>query len=215
MTRCSVLFPLLLLTASLQAQRKHQPADLFAGLDTAFVRVLREFHAVGFAVAVVQKDSLIYARGFGYRDFEHKLPVTPQTLFPIGSCTKAFTASLLGQLEAQGKVSLDKPVREYLPELRFYNESMDNTITLRDMMCHRTGLPRYDYSWYFFPASRDSILRRIRYMEPTAGIREKWQYNNFMFMAQGMVAEKLTGQTWEQNIIEKIFHPLGMNESVL
>ena len=216
MTRSAILLALLL-AGSLQAQsqKKHRQADPFAGLDTAFTRVLREFHVAGFAVAVVQKDSVVYAHGFGYRDYERKLPVTPHTLFPIGSCTKAFTASLLGQLEAQGKLGLDKPVRDYLPELRFYNETMDNMITLRDMMCHRTGLPRYDYSWYFFPASRDSILRRIRYMEPNAGVREKWQYNNFMFMAQGMVAEKITGQTWEQNITAKIFQPLGMTESVL
>src|SRR5579872_6931498 len=102
MTRCFILFTLLVLIGSLQtqAQKKHQQADPFAGLDTAFVRVIGEFHAAGFAVAVVQKDSLIYARGFGYRDYEHKLPVTPHTLFAIGSCTKAFTASLLGQLEA-------------------------------------------------------------------------------------------------------------------
>ena len=82
------------------------------------------------------------------------------------------------------------------------------------MMCHRTGLPRHDISWYLFPThSKDSLMQRIQYMEPSAGIREKWQYNNFMFMMQGLVVEKLTGKSWEDNIREKIFTPLGMNNS--
>jgi CubicO group peptidase (beta-lactamase class C family) len=189
-------------------------ADPFAGLDTSFARVLKDWHAAGFAVAVVRKNEVIYAKGFGYRDYENKLPVTPHTLFAIGSCTKAFTASLIGLLQKDGKVDIDKPVRDYLPALKFNNDAMNNTVTLRDMMCHRTGLSRHDYVWYFFNTpSRDSLLQRIQYMEPDAGIREKWQYNNFMFFAQGAVVEKLSGKTWEENVAEKLFQPLEMKES--
>ena len=128
------------------AQKKKQvkTTDPFAGLDTAFQRVLKDQKAVGFAVAVVNKDKIIYAKGFGYRDNEKKLPVTPNTLFAIGSCTKAFTASLLGLLNKDGKVDFDKSPREYLPQLHFFNKEMDDEITLRDMMCQRTGLPRHD-----------------------------------------------------------------------
>ena len=198
------------------AQKKKQvkTTDPFAGLDTAFQRVLKDQKAVGFAVAVVNKDKIIYAKGFGYRDNEKKLPVTPNTLFAIGSCTKAFTASLLGLLNKDGKVDFDKSPREYLPQLHFFNKEMDDEITLRDMMCHRTGLPRHDYSWYLFKtSSRDSLLQRIKYMEPTAPVRQVFQYNNFMFLLQGMITEKLTSKSWEENVKEKIFTPLGMNAS--
>lgn len=199
------------------AQKKEKinlPVDRFTGLDTTFERILKEWHAAGFAVAVVEKDSIVYARGFGFKDFEKKSPVTTSTLFPIGSCTKAFTASLLGLLQKEGKLSIDKPVREYLPALTFFNNNMNNSLTLRDLMCHRTGLPRHDFSWYGFPSSsRDSLLKRIQFMEPSFGIREKWQYNNFMFLVQGMVAEKLSGNSWEMNIREKLFKPLGMQHS--
>lgn len=211
------LFATLLIAAGLtsSAQRKTKQApDRFAGLDTAFERVLKDWHAAGFAVAVVEKDKIIYAKGFGYRDLENKIPVTPNTLFAIGSCTKAFTASMIGLLQKDGKLSIDKPVRNYLPELKFYNNEMNNSIILRDLMCHRTGLPRHDYSWYGFPSSsRDSLMKRIQYMEPSAGIREKWQYNNFMFLLQGMITEKITGKSWEENIRENIFKPLGMTVS--
>lgn len=206
-----LLFTLLLLCPTLNAQK-----NPFAGLDTTFARVLKEWHGAGFAVAVIEKDSIVYAKGFGYRDWEKKTPVTPHTLFAIGSCTKAFTSALVGLLDHQGLLSIDKPVRTYLPQLRFYNSTMDDNITLRDMMCHRTGLPRYDLSWYLFaPGSRDSMLKRIQYMEPTAAPRERWQYNNFMFFAQGMVVQQVTGASWEDNLTEKIFRPLGMKETVL
>jgi CubicO group peptidase (beta-lactamase class C family) len=199
------------------AQKKNiTKADPLAGLDTAFQRVLKDRKAAGFAVAVVNKDKIIYAKGFGYRDYENKLLVTPTTQFAIGSCTKAFTCALMGLLEKDNKLELDKPATSYLPELHFFNDNLNNMVTVRDMMCHRTGLPRHDYSWYLFnTASRDSLLSRIKYHEPTAALRQTWQYNNFMFLAQGMIAEKLSGKSWEENIKEKIFAPLGMTASNL
>jgi CubicO group peptidase (beta-lactamase class C family) len=196
------------------AQKKSLEDKRFTGLDTAFARVLKTWKAAGFAVAVVEKNKVVYANGFGYRDYENKIPVTTNTLFAIGSCTKAFTATVLGILRKDGKIDYDKPVRDYLPELKFYNNEMNDKITLRDMMCHRTGLPRHDYSWYLFTTnSRDSLIQRIQYLEPSAAPKERWQYNNFMFLAQGVVTEKITGKKWEDNVREKIFVPLGMNNS--
>jgi len=91
---------------------------------------------------------------------------------------------------------------------------MNSQIILRDLMAHRTGLSRYDFSWFLFnTANRDSLIARVKYMKPTAAVREKWFYNNFMYMAQGMIVEQLTGKTWEQNIKEKFFIPLEMTRS--
>ena len=202
---------LLLLSLQLFSQ---PPTDLrLKGLDTFALRILKEWNAPGVSIAVVEKNKVIYVGGFGYRDFEKKLPVTENTLFAIGSCTKAFTASMIGMLEKEGKVSLDKPVRNYLPELKFQNEYTNDHATLRDMMCHRTGLPRHDFSWYGSTASRSELLARVQYQEPSAELREKYQYNNFMFLAQGMLIEKLTGKSWEENLKEKILQPLGMNNT--
>lgn len=201
---------------SFAQKKKNANADPFAGLDTAFQRVLKDRNAAGFAVAVVSKNKILYAKGFGYRDYENKIPVTPTTLFAIGSCTKAFTSSLMGLLNKEGKLDYDKPAREYIPELHFFNDNLNNSVTVRDMMTHRTGLPRHDFSWYLFNTpSKDSLMRRIQYQEPTAGLREIWQYNNFMFLTQGVIAEKLTGKSWEANVREKIFNPLGMKSSSL
>ncbi|MFL5742423.1 MAG: serine hydrolase [Flavisolibacter sp.] len=209
------IFFLLLLPLFSLAQKNETVNDKrISALDTAFQRVLQQWKAPGFAVAVVEKNKIIYAKGFGYRDLENKLPVTTQTLFAIGSCTKAFTASLIGLLQKEGKLDIDKPVHQYLPSLNFYSDELTNSVTLRDMMSHRTGIPRHDYSWYLFPtASRDSLFQRIQYQEPTYPLRRMWQYNNFMFVALGAVAEKITGKTWEENIRERFLQPLRMNSS--
>lgn len=193
-----------------------KPTDArLLGLDTFAMKVLKDRHAPGVSIAVVEKNKIIYTGGFGYRDYEKKLPVTENTLFAIGSCTKAFTASMIGMLQNEGKLDIDKPVRNYLPELKFYNEYTNDHATLRDMMSHRTGLPRHDFSWYGSTASRNELLARIQYLEPTAELRVKYQYNNFMFMAQGILIEKITGKSWEDNMRERILRPLGMNNTNL
>jgi len=186
------------------------------GIDQELEKVLETWNASGFAVAVVKKNEIVYAKGFGYRDYENKKPVTPNTLFAIGSCTKAFTTSLMGLLRKDGKLSFDDRPSKYIPGFMFYNEKMNNTITIKDLMCHRTGLPRHDYSWYLFPShSKDSLIDRIEYQEPYTDVREQWYYNNFMFLTQGVIAEKITGESWEENVAKKLFAPLGMKRSNL
>ncbi len=206
---------LFLLTISSTAQtRKDKTDQRLAGIDNRLQVLLSDWNVAGFAVAVVEKNKVIYVKGFGYRDYENKIPVTPNTLFAIGSCTKAFTSALLGQLRNENLVDFDKSPRVYLPELKFYNQDLDNLVTIRDMMCHRTGLPRHDMSWYIFPSdSKDSLMKRIRYMEPSTDVRQKYQYNNFMFMLQGLISEKITGTSWEENIEKRFFKPLGMTNS--
>ncbi len=209
------LLMIILVSIAAQAQKKKVVADTrLVGIDAELQKVLETWKTPGFAVAVVEKNKIVYAKGFGYSDYENKIPVTANTLFAIGSCSKAFTSSLLGILKNENKLDFDDSPRKYIPELKFFNSEMDNTITIRDLMSHRTGLPRHDYSWYLFPTeSRDSLMTRIAYQEPFTGVRKKWYYNNFMFLTQGVIAERITGKTWEENVAERIFKPLGMIRS--
>lgn len=199
--------------AAATAQKPSDPR--LRGLDTFALRVLKDWGAPGVSIAVVEKNKVIFAGGFGYRDAERKLPVTPQTQFAIGSCTKAFTDLLLGMLAKEDKVDLDKPANGYLPELVFHNDYTTQHATIRDLMTHRTGVPRHDYSWYGAQASRSELLHRIRYLEPSAELRQTYQYNNFMYLALGMTTEKITGQSWENNIRERILKPLNMQHTTL
>jgi CubicO group peptidase (beta-lactamase class C family) len=214
--RTFLFFAFALVSIVATAQKKPTTDARLAGIDTKLEALLAEWKVAGFAVAVVEKDRVVYAKGFGYRDYEKKLPATANTLFAIGSCTKAFTSAVLGQLRQDKKLAFTDRPGQYIPTLKFYSDDLDEDLTISDLMCHRTGLPRHDYAWYFFNTdSRDSLIQKIQYMETSAGVRQKYQYNNFMFMLQGVIAEYITGQSWEENIRDRFFKPLGMNTSNL
>ncbi len=171
---------------------------------------------VGFSVAIVKNDKVVYAKGFGYSDLEKKLKADENTLYPIGSTSKAFTVGLLGIMEEENGLSFSDSPKKYVPELAFYNDELDTKITILDMISHRTGLPRHDFSWYLFPTeSKDSLMARIKYQKPFTGIREQWYYNNFMYLTLGKITEKLTDKSWEDNIRERFFKPLEMSRSNL
>lgn len=207
-------FILVLLTIVLTFPLFAQTDDRLEGIENDFNQILEATKAAGFAVAIVEGDQVIYAKGFGFRDYENKIPADANTLFAIGSASKAFTASILGQLRQEQKLSFDDSPIKYVPELKFNNDNMNNTIIIKDLMSHRTGLPRHDYSWYLFPNfDKDSLVSRIQYQEPFTGIRQQWYYNNFMFLVQGVIAERITGKSWEANIKERFFTPLGMTRS--
>jgi len=184
------------------------------GLDSELEKVLKKLEEPGFAVAIVENDQILYSKGFGYRDYENKIKVDSNTLFAIGSATKSFTSSLLGVLREDEKLDFEDSPIDHINELRFYNSQMNDVISIRDMMSHRTGLPRHDASWYFFPTfSKDSLVSRVKHHKPFTSVRNQWWYNNFMFMLQGVVAERITNKTWSENIKEMIFDPLGMTRS--
>ncbi|MBT0809711.1 serine hydrolase [Litoribacter ruber] len=184
------------------------------GIEAELEKVLDTWNAPGFSVVVVEKDQVVYSKGFGYRDYENELPATPQTLYAIGSSTKAFTAALLGKLRDDGQLKFEDSPIQYIPDLKFKNNELNNMVTIRDLITHRTGLPRHDISWYLFSTdSRDSLVQRIAHHEPFAKVRETWYYNNFMYLLQGVISEKLYGKSWEDNIAEQFFEPLGMSSS--
>ena len=184
------------------------------GLDVELEKVLKKLEEPGFAVAIVENDEILYSKGFGFRDYENKIRVDQNTLFPIGSATKSFTSSLLGILRDKEKLDFEDSPIDHINELRFYNSQMNDVISIRDMMSHRTGLPRHDASWYFFSTfSNDSLISRIKHQKPFTSVRNQWYYNNFMFMLQGVIAERITKKSWAENIKEMIFDPLGMNRS--
>jgi len=210
MRKILIILILLFAVASIHAQNDKR----LKGLDKELSEILEATKAVGFAVAIVEGDKIIYSKGFGYRDLENKIPVDPNTLFAIGSCSKAFTSSILGQLRHEDKLKFDESPIKYVPELKFYNDELNNNIIISDLMCHRTGLPRHDFSWYLFPSySSDSLMQRIEYQEPFTGLRQQWYYNNFMFLLQGVIADRVSGKSWEDNIRDRFFVPLEMNRS--
>jgi CubicO group peptidase (beta-lactamase class C family) len=176
-------------------------------------KTIELWHVPGFAVAIVKNGETLFCEGFGKRNIEKDLPVNSKTLFPIASCTKAFTAfSVAMQVEA-GKLDWDKPVRDYLPSFMVHDSFASERITPRDLLTHRTGLPRHDLIWYGSKFGREEILRRLKYLEPSRDLRYQFQYNNIMYMVAGYLVGKLSGTSWEKFVQSNIFDKLGMVES--
>jgi len=183
------------------------------GLDAFIESVMKDWKIPGLSLAVIQNGQVIWLKGYGYRDLEKKTPVTPHTLFAIGSISKSFTVTAMGMLVDEGKLDWDKPVREFLPEFKLYDPIASERITPRDLVTHRTGIPRHDMVWYSSDFSRAELVRRLRYLEPSKDIRTTYQYNNLMFMTAGYMVGRLSGASWEEFVRQRIFTPLGMSDS--
>jgi len=199
--------------ASLQAQDK-AIAKKLAGFDAYMAKIVKDWNVPGIGVGIVAGDKLVFAKGYGYRDYEKKLPFTPTTLCQIASNTKLFTAVAAGLLVEEGKLTWDKPVRESVPSIRFYNNELNNTVTLRDMLAHRTGITRHDTIWYQSDDTRRQLFDKVKYLEPQEPLRQTFLYNNLMYAAAGYIIELQSGKTWEDFVRDRIFKPLDMGSTV-
>src|SRR5215472_468458 len=169
------------------------PAELASFTD--FVqKVMRDWRVPGLAVAVARGDEIVLLQGYRQRDTTRQLDVTARTLFAIGSATKAFTTMALGMLAEEGKLDWDTPVRTYLPTFRLHDPFATERMTPRDLVSHRSGLPRHDRMWYGAAFTRQDIVDRLRYLEPNRDFRTAWQYQNLMYLTAGYLVEAITGQ---------------------
>ncbi len=185
-----------------------------AGIDELVAAGLAKLKVPGAAVAIVKDKEVVLAKGFGFRDVEQKLPMTPDTLLAIGSSSKAFTTFALGTLVDEGRVEWDKPLRNYIPWFRLYDAQAGERLTPRDLVTHRSGLPRHDLVWYNNASfSRERLVRSLAYLQPSADLRERFQYNNLMFLTAGFLVETITGKPWEDAVRGLVFGPLEMTRS--
>jgi len=184
------------------------------GFDEYMGKVIKDWNIAGAGVGIIYKNNLVFAKGYGYRDYENKLPVTPNTLFQIASNTKLFTAISVGMLVDQGKLDWDKPVRNYVPSIEFFNDDLNKTVTIRDMLAHRTGISRHDLIWYKSDFSRKELFDRLKYLEPIQPLRQGFLYNNLMYVSAGYIVELLSSKSWEDFVKANIFEPLNMKSTV-
>jgi CubicO group peptidase (beta-lactamase class C family) len=217
MTRPRFLLLLFLSCSLLAAMPCWGQQDVKAKLgdfDKYMEQVLKAWNAPGVGVGIVVKDRLVFAKGYGYRDYEKKLPITPNTQFQIASNTKLFTTMAIGLLVAEGKLDWDRPVRQFAPSIQFATEDLNNSVCIRDMLAHRTGISRHDLIWYKSDFTRKELFDRVKYLEPSQPIRQGFLYNNMMYAASGYIVELLSGQTWEEYLRQRIFGPLAMTSTL-
>ncbi|AMV24135.1 Putative penicillin-binding protein PbpX [Gemmata sp. SH-PL17] len=182
-------------------------------IDEAVTKALKEFDAPGASVVIVKGGQVIYLKGFGVRAKGKEDKVTPDTVFPIASCSKAFTATALAMLAEDGKLKWDDKVHDHLDYFRLSDELADREVTLRDLLCHRTGMPRHDALWSGLSTDGGDVIRRWGRATPSTSFRSKWEYANVPFTTAGVIAGKLDGSDWASVIKNRIFKPLGMERS--
>src|SRR6266568_3511831 len=190
------------------------PADL----DAYVARVLKTFEVPGLSVAIVKDGKVVMAKGYGVRKMGAPALVDENTLFGIGSNTKAFTTAALATLVDEGKISWDDPVYQRLPGFQMYDPYVSHEMTVRDLLTHRSGMGLGEGDLLFWPHTtftRDEIIYRLRFMKPASSFRSHFAYDNLLYIAAGQIIPAVTGKSWEDYVRERILLPLGMNRTNL
>lgn len=206
------LLCLLLLPRAAAPGQAPETAGPLKGIDAYVEKGLSDWSIPGLAIAVVKDDGVVLLRGYGVREAGRLERVDGQTLFGIGSATKSFTAAAVGLLVEEKKMAWDDPVTRHLPDFRLYDAGLTQQVTLRDLLSHRTGLPRANgtlLSGY----GRAETARRMRYLKPVAGLRSQFTYSNQMYLVAGLALEAATRTGWDDFVRLRLFAPLGMTAS--
>lgn len=211
--RCAIMRALLVLVSVIYGTSL-AAAEPFEALDDYVNRAMKEWQVPGVTIAVVKDGNVVLARGYGVRKVGGTQPVDAETLFPLASITKNFTATALAILVEEGKLQWDDPVTKHLPDVRFSDTYRTKHVTIRDLLCHRTGLERGDLLPRRGDVSRSDVIHRIRHLQPATGFRSKFGYNNLMYILAGEVVGSVSGRSWEDFVTEGLFKRLDMNSTV-
>ena len=184
------------------------------GLDAYVANAVKTWNVPGLSIAVVGNDSVIFAKGYGVLSASSDKAVNENTLFEIGSSSKAFTATVVAMLVSEGKMRWDERATTYLPSFRLNDPVANAEITIRDLLTHRSGVGRAELIWIGSGVGRDEVLRRIAFVKPESPFRSRYSYQNVMFLAAGEAAGKAAGSSWDALVKERIFTPLGMTRSL-
>ena len=207
-----VLGPIATLEAQQAAAILSRPQ--LADLDTWIEKARKEWELPGIAVAIVQGDSVVLAKGYGVRELGKSDSVNEHTLFGIGSNAKTMTAALAAMMVDEGKLRSDDPIYRYLPAFRVADPYVSQNATVRDALSHRTGVRGPLAFYYGAPLTTPQIVERMRFLDQETGFRSTFNYSNLMFMVAGEVTAAVAGKSWGDLLHERIYGPLDMNESV-
>ena len=202
-----------LLALTLVATPLHAQNAPLQGFDAYVTKAMQDWKVPGLAIAVVRNDSVVFVKGYGVRTVGKPEKVDEHTIFAIGSSSKAFTATLAAMMVDEGRMRWDEHATQYLKGFQLFDPYVTREITLRDLLSHRSGLARGDLLWYGSDLSRDEIVRRVRFLEPTWSFRSHFGYQNIMYLAAGQAVASAAGKSWDDLVNERIFQPLGMKES--
>ncbi|HQW93737.1 MAG TPA: serine hydrolase domain-containing protein, partial [Ferruginibacter sp.] len=212
------LFLISIIFFSLQsaAQNDSLPSFVKDSLDNYVNRALADWQIPGVAVGIVKNGKVVLMKGYGVKELNGAGKVDENTLFMIGSNTKAFTATALAMLDARKKLSLDDKVQKWLPDFKMADPWVAKETNIRDLLCHRLGFETFQGDFMYFDSDLTvaEVREKMGRLKPMYGFRSKWGYTNSAFLTAGEIIPKVTGTSWGDYITENIFKPLGMNNSL-
>jgi CubicO group peptidase (beta-lactamase class C family) len=214
---CKKLLISILLSFTVLSLKPQNTDDKFHNLNNYLVKAIADWNVPGMAIAIVNKDSILWKGSYGVADTRNPKAVDEHTLFAVASNTKAFTSAALAMLVDDGLIRWDDKVKKYLPWFQMYDPYVSNHMTIRDLLTHRSGLKTFsgDLIWYGSNYSREDVIRKAAFLKPAYGFREQFGYSNIMYMAAGEIIPAVTGYSWEEYLHNKLLNPLQMNRSVL
>lgn len=191
------------------------PGFIKDSLDSYINRALHDWNIPGVAVAIVKDGKLVLAKGFGKQSMARNDKVDENTLFMIGSNTKAFTATLLSWLQYDKKCSLNDKVVKWLPDFNMKDSWVAKELNLTDILCHRIGMETFqgDFMYVTSDLTRAEVVKKFGGLTPLYGFRSIWGYTNAGFLIAGECIQKISHESWESNIDNRIFGPLQMNRT--
>src|SRR5258708_6470560 len=182
-------------------------------IDAHAKRTMEQWKLPGLALVVVHKNKLVYLKGFGVRELGKPEPVSPDTVFPIASCTKSFTTLAMGMLADENKLDWDDPVRKHVPYFHLADPLADASVNLRDLVTHRTGVASHDLLWYSTPWTLEERIRRAGKLPLDQPFRAAFRYQVVLFGAAGVAGGNASGSSWEGFVQKRILGPLEMKSS--
>ena len=186
-------------------------------IDSLAERARRAFDVPGIAVCVIKDGKVIHSKGYGVRSLRTGQPVDENTLFGIASNSKAFTTAALGMLADEGKLSWDDKVRKFIPEFKLYDPYVTEEFTIRDLLCHRSGLGLGAGDLMFFPDGSDftvpDIIHNLQFLKPVTSFRSQYAYDNNLYIIAGEVVARASGMSWQDFVDKRILQPLKMTHS--
>jgi CubicO group peptidase (beta-lactamase class C family) len=203
----------LAISPPLGAQEQAAQRSPLVSIDEYVAKAMADWQVPGLAIAIVKDDQVVYERGYGLVKAGEEQPVTAETLFPIASCTKSFTAAGIGLLVDEEQIVWNDHVRKHVPGFELYDPFVTREATLVVLLAHRTGLQPGDKLWSKNEFAPDEIVRRMRFLRSKYSFRSRFSYNNLAYLVAGQVVERISGRSWGDFVEERILQPAGMRST--
>ena len=215
MKKLTIFLAVLAIIAAGSSAQSASKADL-KKLDKYYASMVEDWDVPGVSIGIVKDGEMVFSGHYGVlEEGKDKVP-DKNTLYAIASNSKAFTSAIIGMLVQEGKLDWNDKVRKYLPYFELYDPWVSNEVTVRDLLCHRVGLGTFsgDVIWYKADLTAEEIIRRVKYLPAAFDFRAGYGYSNVMYVTAGELIRVITGNTWSENVRERILEPLGMDRTV-